>query len=110
MTTIDVAERLGVRHRHVRYMAERGIVAPGEQKSPGRGNHRDLTKQQALWLAIAVSCTCGGLDPHVSARIANTLYRCHRNYELMSLGTGVMVRVDLRVLREKLERTEEPHA
>lgn len=67
----ELAERLGVRYRSVRYALEEGILPTGVEASPGRGEHRDLTQAQAFWLAIVLVLKQNGIRTPLAGKIAN---------------------------------------
>jgi hypothetical protein len=54
MRVAELAERLQVPYRDVRYVLEQGILPRGVEESPGRGEHRELSLPQAYWLAIVL--------------------------------------------------------
>jgi len=66
----ELAERLGVRYRDVRYVLERGIMPAGVDESPGRGEHRDLSAAQAFWLAIVLHLKANGVRTPLAGQIA----------------------------------------
>ena len=50
----ELCERLDVSYRDARYVLEEGILPKGVDENPGKGDHRDLTNDQAFWLAIVL--------------------------------------------------------
>lgn len=70
MQIAELASRLKVPYRHVRYVLEQGILPKGVPESPGRGEHRDLTPQQAFWLAIVLVLKENGINAPQAGEIA----------------------------------------
>ena len=71
MRVAELAERLQVSYRDVRYVLEQGILPRGVVKSPGRGEHRDLSNEQAFWLAIVLLLKRIGLQTPIAGEIAD---------------------------------------
>lgn len=64
----ELARRLEVPYRDVRYVLERGALPSGLPAGPGRGAHRDLGPAQAFWLAIVLAFKrCGVSVPEAKA-------------------------------------------
>lgn len=66
----ELAERLDVPYREVRYVLEQGFVPPKAEKQPGKGSHRQLDSEQVIWLAILLSLKKNGLAVPAAAKIA----------------------------------------
>lgn len=67
----ELAQRLGVPYRDVRYVLEQGVLPPGVEGSPGRGEHRDLDATQSFWLAIVLMLKRNGVRVPDAERIAD---------------------------------------
>jgi len=67
----ELAERLQVPYRDVRYVLEQGVLPPGVQESPGRGEHRDLDAAQSYWLAIVLMLKRNGVRVPDAQRVAD---------------------------------------
>jgi hypothetical protein len=67
----ELARRLNVPYRHVRYALEQGIVPAGVEESPGRGEHRELDPAQAFWLAIVLKLKESGINAPLAGKIAD---------------------------------------
>ena len=67
----DLAERLGVEYRDVRYVLEQGLVPDGVDEHPGRGEHRDLAPAQAFWLGFVLALKSAGLKAPQAASVAD---------------------------------------
>lgn len=67
----ELAERLGVPYRDVRYVLEQGVLPPGVEESPGRGEHRDLDAAQSFWLAIVLVLKRNGVRVPDARRVAD---------------------------------------
>jgi hypothetical protein len=66
----ELCERLHVPYRHARYVLEQGILPPGVEEKPGRGEHRDLTLAQAFWLGIVLMLKQNGIQAPLAGKIA----------------------------------------
>jgi hypothetical protein len=66
----ELCRRIGVPNRHARYVLEQGIVPPGVEATPDRGNHRLLDGAQAFWLAIVLKLKQSGVTAPWAGRIA----------------------------------------
>ena len=67
----ELVERLQVPYRDVRYVLEQGVLPPGVEESPGRGEHRDLDAAQSFWLAIVLMLKRNGVRVPDAQRIAD---------------------------------------
>jgi len=67
----ELAERLQVPYRDVRYVLEQGVLPHGAEESPGRGEHRDLDPAQSFWLAIVLMLKRNGLRVPDARRVAD---------------------------------------
>lgn len=67
----ELAERLSVPYRDVRYVLEQGIVPEGVEESPGRGDHRQLSPAQGFWLAIVLALKQNGIRTPLARQIAD---------------------------------------
>src|SRR5258708_25702402 len=67
----ELAERLKVPYREVRYVLEQGILPKGVKKTPGRGDHRELDSTQAFWLAIVLELKQNGINAPLAGKIAD---------------------------------------
>jgi len=67
----ELAKRLQVSYRDVRYVLEQGVLPPGVEESPGRGEHRDLDPAQSFWLAIVLMLKRNGVRVPDAQRIAD---------------------------------------
>ena len=67
----ELAERLQVPYRDVRYLLEQGVLPAGVEESPGRGEHRDLDPAQSYWLALVLMLKRNGVRVPDAQRIAN---------------------------------------
>ena len=79
----ELCRRLGVPYRQARYVLEEDILPPGVDPAPNRGNHRQLTVEQAFWLGIVLKLKEAGVKTPLAATMA-------------SLTAGIMGKVDLR--------------
>src|SRR5262249_37301211 len=66
----ELCTRLGVSYRDARYVCEKGWLPAGVAPQPGRGNHRQLTPAQAVWLGIVLRLKACGLTTRAAARVA----------------------------------------
>jgi hypothetical protein len=66
----ELAERLGVPYRDVRYVLECGVVPEGVAEASGRGDHRHLTVAQACWLAMVLHLKRNGVRVPAAGVIA----------------------------------------
>jgi DNA-binding transcriptional MerR regulator len=71
----ELAKRLGVQYRHVRYLLEEGFLPAGVNDAPGRGEHRDLTPVQAFWVGFVLSLKTAGVNTPRAAEIAELANR-----------------------------------
>jgi hypothetical protein len=71
MRVSELAQRLSVPYRDVRYVLEQGILPKGVEKHPGRGEHRELDPAQAFWLAIVLNLKSIGIRTPVAGEIAD---------------------------------------
>lgn len=85
MQVAELARRLAVPYRDVRYALEQGILPPGVKARPGRGEHRDLTDEQAYWLAIVLVLKRNGVRTPLAGEIA-TFTREAVRYYTQNLG------------------------
>jgi hypothetical protein len=67
----ELCERLGVDYRHARYILEQGLLPPGVDPRPDRGNHRRLTPAQCFWLAIVLKLKAAAVRAPLAAKIAD---------------------------------------
>lgn len=67
----ELAERLQIPYRDVRYVLEQGVLPAGVEESPGRGEHRDLDAAQSFWLAIVLMLKRNGVRVPDAQRIAD---------------------------------------
>jgi DNA-binding transcriptional MerR regulator len=67
----ELAQRLGVPYRDVRYVLEQGVLPPGVEENPGRGEHRDLDAAQSFWLAIVLMLKRNGVRVPDAQRVAD---------------------------------------
>ena len=67
----ELCERLDVSYRDARYVLEEGILPKGVDENPGKGDHRDLTNDQAFWLAIVLLLKQNGVKPLIAGKIAS---------------------------------------
>ncbi|MBL8795461.1 MAG: MerR family transcriptional regulator [Planctomycetia bacterium] len=79
----ELCRRLGVPYRQARYVLEEDILPPGVDPAPDRGNHRQLSSEQAFWLGIVLKLKEAGMKTPLAATMA-------------SLTAGIFARVDLR--------------
>jgi hypothetical protein len=66
----ELAQRLDVPYRDVRYVLEQALLPAGVEEKPGRGDHRELDPSQALWLAIVLKLKAIGLKTPIAAEVA----------------------------------------
>jgi hypothetical protein len=66
----DLCGRMGIPYRHARYVLERGVVPPGADLNPGKGEHRDFTGGQAFWLAVVLLAKSNGVRVPAAKQIA----------------------------------------
>lgn len=72
----ELAQRLGVPYREVRYVLEQGHVPPGADKDPGRGEHREFSPGQVYWLAILLLLrTACGMRTPFAAEVTENIRR-----------------------------------
>lgn len=71
----ELCRRLSIPYRHVRYVLEEGILPPGIEGDPGKGEHRDLDSGQAFWLAVVMKLKQNGLRMALAGEIANLAQR-----------------------------------
>lgn len=71
----ELARRLDVPYRHVRYVLEQGILPKGVSENPGRGEHRVLSSQQAFWLAMVLVLKENGINAPLAGEIARHAQR-----------------------------------
>ena len=81
----ELAGRLSVPYRDVRYVLEQGVLPPGVDASPGRGEHRDLTAEQVFWLAIVLQLKRNGVRTPLAGQIAEYTRQAVR-YFTQALG------------------------
>lgn len=67
----ELAQRLRVRSRDIRYILEEGVLPPGVEERPGRGEHRDLDPSQSFWLAIILMLKRNGVRVPDAQRVAD---------------------------------------
>jgi len=65
----DLCARLEVPYRDARYFCEKSWLPEGVERDPGRGNHRQLTPAQAMWLGIVLKLKGSGVKPDKAAKI-----------------------------------------
>lgn len=78
----ELCRRLGVPYRQARYVLEEDILPPGVDPAPDRGNHRQLTPEQAFWLGMVLKLKEAGMKTPLAATMA-------------SLTAGIMGKIDL---------------
>src|SRR4051794_24972461 len=66
----DLCRRLGVAYRDARYVCERDWLPQGVAREPGRGNHRELTAAQAMWLGVVLKLKAAGVKTPLAAQVA----------------------------------------
>jgi hypothetical protein len=66
----DVCQCLGVSYRDARYLCEQNWLPEGVDREPGRGNHRQLTAAQAVWLGIVLKLKASGVNARMAAQVA----------------------------------------
>jgi hypothetical protein len=66
----ELCQRLAVPYRDARYICERNWLPLGVERDPGRGNHRQLTAAQAMWLAVVLRLKVAGVKTPMAVRIA----------------------------------------
>lgn len=67
----ELAKRLDVPYRHLRYLLEEGFLPTGVDKTPGRGEHRELTPSQTFWLGFVLALKGFGIKTPRAAQIAD---------------------------------------
>jgi hypothetical protein len=67
----ELAERLHVRYRDVRYILEQGGLPLGIEEKPGRGEFRDLNPGQSFWLAIVLNLKQIGIRVPIAKQVAD---------------------------------------
>jgi hypothetical protein len=65
----DLCRRLEVSPRDARYLCERSWLPEGVDREPGRGNHRQLSARQAVWLGVVLKLKGAGIKTPLAARI-----------------------------------------
>ncbi len=79
----ELCRRLGIPYRVARYVLEEDILPPGVDPAPDRGNHRQLTAEQAFWLGMVLKLKEAGVKTPLAATMA-------------SLTAGIFGKVNLR--------------
>jgi len=69
-TLQQLCKRLRLSYREARYVCERGWLPKGVDVDPGRGNHRRLTRHQAVWLGVVLKLKACGVRTSQAAEIA----------------------------------------
>lgn len=78
----ELCDRLHVPYRQARYVLEEDILPPGVNPAPERGNHRQLTAEQAFWLGVVLKLKEAGVKTPLAATMA-------------SVTAGIFGKVDL---------------
>jgi hypothetical protein len=67
----EFCRRLGIPERAARYAFEQGCYPEGVDEAPGKGDHRQLTAGQCVWLAVLLRLKESGLKLPLARVIAD---------------------------------------
>ena len=87
----ELAQRLGVPYRNVRYVLEQGHQPAGTETNPGRGALGSSTAKQTFWLALVLILKPNGLRLPLAAKIAEDLRLSMRVFTGNLVGMAALI-------------------